>query len=77
MTLASVELTPAEIRTLLALVQARHADLGRMVQGLEEGEGMDLQRHNALKTLRPQVEALEDLVLKLEGAAQDAMRAPR
>lgn len=69
--LAAVELTHAEALTLVGLVQGRLADLERVMQNLEEGEGMDLQRHNALRTLRPQVEALQDLLLKLEGAAKD------
>ena len=73
--LALVELSLAEALTLLGLVQGRLAETGRMVQNLEEGEGMDLQRHNALRTLRPQVEALEDLVLKLEGAVKELERS--
>lgn len=72
MTLARVDLTREEASVLLGLAQARLLDMERMVQNLEEGEGMDLQRHNALKTLRPQVEGLQDLVLKLEGALRDA-----
>ncbi|HEX2022907.1 MAG TPA: hypothetical protein VHH36_09330 [Candidatus Thermoplasmatota archaeon] len=75
MHLQSVELTREETSLLLALVRARHADLDRAAQNLEEGEGMDLQRHNALKTLRPQLEGLEDLILKLEGAAAGFRRA--
>lgn len=71
MPVATVELTHSEAVTLLALVRGRQAEMDRMVQNLEEGEGMDLPRHNALKTLRPQLEALEDLVLKLEGAAHE------
>ena len=70
--LAQVELTPQELNVLLQMVQARALEMDRMVQNLEEGEGMDLQRHNLLKTLRPQVEALQDLSLKLEGALREA-----
>ena len=73
--LASVEVSLPEILTLQGLVQGRLLEVERMMQGLEEGEGMDLQRHNALKTLRPQAEALTDLVLKLEGAAKELERS--
>lgn len=69
--LATLELTHPEALLLLSLVQARMLETARMVQNLEEGEGMDLQRHNALRTLRPQVEAMEDLVLKLEGSVRE------
>lgn len=71
MPLATVELSHAEIVALLGLVRGRQAEVDRMIQNLEEGEGMDLQRHNALKTMRPQAAALEDLILKLEGAARE------
>lgn len=76
MRLAGVELTREELLALLQLVQARHLEVQRMIDNMEEGEGMDLARHNALKTLRPQAEALQDLVLKLEGALRglDASR---
>lgn len=73
--LASVELSRAEALALLGLVQGRLLEVERMVQNLEEGEGMDLQRHNALKTMRPQLDALQDLVLKLEGALRELERA--
>lgn len=69
--LGVVELSRVEALTLLALVQGRMLEMERMVQNLEEGEGMDLQRHNALRTLRPQVEALQDLTLKLEGCVKE------
>jgi hypothetical protein len=69
--LATVELDRQEILTLLQLVRAKAAEVERMQSGLEEAEGMDLQRHNALKSLRPQVELLSDLTLKLEGAASE------
>lgn len=69
--LAAVELSHSEALTLLGLVQGRLLETERIVQNLEEGEGMDLPRHNALRTLRPQLEALNDLVLKLEGAVKE------
>ena len=71
MPLATVELDPQEAAVLLHLVRSRHLEVERMVQNMEEGEGMDLQRHNALKTMRPQAELLEGLVLKLEGATRE------
>jgi len=71
---ATVELDRQEAAALLALVRARAAEVELMVQNLEEGEGMDLQRHNALKTLKPQLEAFDDLTLKLEGALREAER---
>lgn len=71
MALARVELTRQEIHMLLALVQARALELDRMVQNLEEQEGMDLQRHNLLKQMRPQVQAFQDLSMKLEGASKE------
>lgn len=74
MSTTTVEVDEGEARTLLALVRSRMADLERMIQNLEEGEGMDLQRHNALKTLRPQLEDLELLALKLEGAGKELAR---
>ena len=72
MPLATLQLTRQEINVLLNLVQGRSAELDRMVQNLEEQEGMDLQRHNLLKQMRPQSELLRDLVMKLEGAEKDA-----
>lgn len=71
MPLTTVELDPQETMQLLHLVRTRLMDVDRMIQGMEEAEGMDLQRHNAIKTMRPQAELLEGLVLKLEGAARE------
>lgn len=70
MPLATVELDAQELLALLQLVRGRHAEVERMIQGMEEGEGMDLQRHNAIRTMRPQLELLEGLVLKIEGAGK-------
>lgn len=70
--LATVELTRQEVQIVLNLVRNRALEVERMVQNLEEQEGMDLQRHNLLKQMRPQVETLQDLVLKLEGAEREA-----
>lgn len=75
MALATVELSRQEISMLLAMVHARAAEMERMVQNLEEQEGMDAPRHNLLKGIRPQVEALQDLVLKLEGADRELGRS--
>lgn len=71
MSLAKVELDAAEAMALLQLVRSRQADLERIVQNLEEGEGMDLQRHNALKSVRPQIEMLDILAIKLAGATKE------
>lgn len=70
--LATVELDRDETMTLLGLVRARLAEVERMAQGLAEGEGMDLQRHNAAKQLDKQEDMLRTLQLKLEGAAREA-----
>jgi hypothetical protein len=70
-TVATIELDRQEVLALLALVRARAAEVERMVQNMEEAEGMDLQRHNALKLARPQLETLELLILKLEGAGRE------
>lgn len=70
MRLATVELTPQETLALLALVRGRHAELARIVQQLEEGEGEDANRRSMLRTLAPQISALEDLILKLDGASR-------
>lgn len=70
--LATVELDRAETLTLLGLVRARLAEVERMMMGIAEGEGMDLQRHNAAKQLGEQEDVLRDLVLKLEGAVKEA-----
>lgn len=70
--LATVELDREETLTLAGLVRARLAEVERMVQGLAEGEGMDLQRHNAAKLLDKQEDVLRTLLLKLEGAAREA-----
>jgi len=70
-TLATVELDAQEALALLQLVRTRQADLDRIVQNLEEGEGMDLQRHNALKSVRPQIELLDVLAIKLAGAVKE------
>lgn len=74
MPLAQVELDAQEALALLQLVRTRQTDLERIVQNLEEGEGMDLQRHNALKSTRPQIELLEVLALKLTSALNDLSR---
>ena len=71
MPLVNVELDAQEAMTLLHLVRTRQMEVDRMVQNMEEGEGMDLQRHNALKTMRPQQELLDLLALKLEGATRE------
>lgn len=71
MPLATVQLDAQETLTLLHLVRSRQLEVERMIQNMEEGDGMDLQRHNALKTMRPQAELLESIVLKLEGAAHE------
>jgi hypothetical protein len=71
MATTTVELDRQEAATLLALVRARAAEVERMVQNMEEAEGMDLQRHNALKATRPQVDLLQTLTMKLEGAAKE------
>ena len=70
--LATVELDREEVVTLLGLVRARLAEVERMAVGIAEGEGMDLQRHNAAKQLGRQEELLQLLVLKLEGASREA-----
>lgn len=74
MTLAKMEIDAQEAMALLQLVRTRVTDLERIVQNIEEGEGMDLQRHNALKATRPQIEMLEVLALKLTAALNDASR---
>lgn len=75
MALATLELDAQETLTLLHLARTRHLEVERMIQNMEEGEGMDLQRHNALRTMRPQAELLEGIVLKLEGAAKELERS--
>lgn len=74
MKLATVELDTQEVMALLHFARSRLMEIERMIDGLEEAEGMDLQRHNAIKTMRPQAELVEMLVLKLEGAAKDLER---
>lgn len=71
MRLARVDLAPEELMLLTSLARGRHAELLRVVQGMEEAEGEDLQRHRAMRALAPQIEAMEDLLLKLDGAAAD------
>ena len=70
--LATVELDRAETLLLAGLVRTRLAEVERMLMGIAEGEGMDLQRHNAAKQLGEQEDQLRDLLLKLEGAAREA-----
>lgn len=70
--LATLELTREEAHTLAGLARARLAEVERMVMGISEGEGMDLPRHNALKSLEAQLELLQDLVMKLDAAAKEA-----
>lgn len=70
--LAMMELTREEAHTLAGLARARLAEVERMVMGISEGEGMDLPRHNALKSLDAQLELLQDLVMKLDAAAKEA-----
>ncbi|MFA5861344.1 MAG: hypothetical protein WDA16_06570 [Candidatus Thermoplasmatota archaeon] len=69
--ITSIELTRQEVLALLQLVRAKAAEVDRVQRGLEEGEGMDSQRHNALKQLRPQLELYGDLSMKLEGASRE------
>lgn len=68
---ALVELDAHEAMVLLQIVRGRFAEVERILDGLEEGEGMDLSRHQAIKTLRPQAELLGGIVMKLEGAARE------
>ena len=70
-TLATVEFTRAEAVMTLGLVRGRLLEVEQMMHNMEEGEGMDASRYNALRTMRPQAQALEDLVLKLEGAVRE------
>lgn len=74
MSLTHLEIDRSEALILLQLVQARHLEMERMIQNMEEGEGMDSGRYNAIRTLRPQLDALQDLVLKLEGAVKEMER---
>jgi len=67
MAMIQMDVTRDELALLHRLTQHHQGELERMMQGLEEGEGMDLQRHEALKRLRPQVETATDLVMKLDG----------
>ena len=69
--LAVLELTREEAVQLLALVRVKAAEMERMVQALAEGEGEDLQRRQAMRTIRPQEDLLSDLTLKLEGALHE------
>lgn len=71
MATTTVDLDRQETYALLALVRTRLAEVERMVQGMEEAEGMDLQRHNAIKAARPQIDLLETLAMKLEGAGRE------
>lgn len=68
---ATIEIDAQETLALLTLVRGRLAEVERMIEGMEEGEGMDLQRHNAIKTMRPQAELLQGLALKLDGASRE------
>ncbi|HWH09299.1 MAG TPA: hypothetical protein VNX21_08870 [Candidatus Thermoplasmatota archaeon] len=70
--LATVELDRDEALTLLGLVRTRLAEVERMAHGIAEGEGMDLQRHNAAKQLDRQTDLLQTLTMKLEEAAREA-----
>lgn len=70
-TLATVELTLAEIQTLLMHVQTQHAELDRALGGLEEEEGESVTKWNLKRTLAPQVELYADLVTKLDAAARE------
>jgi hypothetical protein len=71
MVLVTIQLDSQETMALLQLARARLMEIERMIDGLEEAEGMDLPRHNAIKTMRPQADLVETIVLKLEGAAKD------
>ena len=69
--LATLELTRPEAVQLLALVRVKAAEIERMVESLSEGEGEDLQRRQALRSVRPQEELLSDLTMKLEGLVRE------
>lgn len=69
--LAMLELTRTEATQLLALVRVKAAEIERMVESLSEGEGEDLQRRQALRSVRPQEELLSDLTMKLEGLVRE------
>jgi len=69
--LAALELTREEAVQILALVRVKAAEVERMVQALSEGEGEDLQRRQAMRSVRPQEELLSDLTVKLEGVVRE------
>ena len=70
MDLVPVELSPAELRELQRLVRSRHAELERMLRGIEETEGLDATKHRVRKELTAQLEVVEDLVVKVDAAVQ-------
>lgn len=71
-TTVQVELTRDELSTLLVHVQTQYAELERALGGLEEEEGESVTKWNLKRSLKPQVEMLQDLMVKLEMAAREA-----
>lgn len=72
MDLVPVELSPAELRELQRLVRARHAELERMLRGIEETEGLDATKHRVRKELTAAVDVVQDLLVKVEAALKVA-----
>lgn len=72
--LATVELALPEATILLTIVSSRMMEMERMIQNLEEAEGMDAERWRALRQLKAEREHYETLTVKLEAAARELRR---
>lgn len=70
-TTVAVELTREELSFLLAHTQTQYAELSRALENLADEEGESVTKWNLTRSLRKQVEVLQDLAVKLEGAARE------
>lgn len=70
-TTVAVELTREELSFLLAHTQTQYAELSRALENLADEEGESVTKWNLTRGLRKQVEVLQDLAVKLEGAARE------
>ena len=66
MPFVSVEFTPEELRELQRLVKGRLFEVERMLQNVEETEGLDATKYRLRKELGAQVDLAQDLLVKVE-----------
>lgn len=65
-----IDVTPADVQLLVRLARAHHGELERMLRNVEESEGLDATKWQVRRKLTAEIEAAEDVLVKLEAAAK-------